>query len=468
MIEAPDPWPGNPPFPGRESQNENVDEFRGFDRLVDAGSKTAFMPAIDIAIQPPLPHALPLLRAAFLSGCLLSSSGASAQIARVEEPGPIRGPEISRPALPGPRVFEARPGPWGRLRCSYVYLEAPAQLLENFPLPSLSPRWTFPAAMAEALPKFLADTGLPQALTDFLLADGNAVRESGWIHLIPPPAELEEIAPETRAVIYAELSKYPENEYHANPVLITTSTVDEWYTGSALRPELIARIKKLSYRRGHTIAFSDIPLLLNFAESDSEARSIFKAATRTRTIMVRLILDETANARSIVDYWTLGIGLRRKDIEPLIHSIMETNGAEDLGISHLLPPLARKLLYTYPGPELAKHGIMPDCHWTSLNFFHYEPHEYLLDARLATSKVLEQFLPVEEPYRYGDILFFLDKTTEDAFHSCIYLADDLVYTKNGRNILAPWVIMRMEDLDKIYLYQGNGSIQGYRRKDAAD
>jgi hypothetical protein len=64
-------------------------------------------------------------------------------------------------------------------------------------------------------------------------------------------------------------------------------------------------------------------------------------------------------------------------------------------------------------------------------------------------------------------LFFLDNTTGDAFHSCVHLADNIVYTKNGRNILSPWVIMRLEDVKKVYLYKGNGRVQGFRRKDIA-
>jgi hypothetical protein len=113
---------------------------------------------------------------------------------------------------------------------------------------------------------------------------------------------------------------------------------------------------------------------------------------------------------------------------------------------------------------MGRQGILPDCHWTSLNFFNYDPHEYLLDSRLATSAVLEKFALVEPPYKYGDILFFLNKDSGDAYHSCVYLADNLVFTKNGRNILSPWLIMKREDVEKIYLYRGDGRIQGFRKK----
>jgi len=35
------------------------------------------------------------------------------------------------------------------------------------------------------------------------------------------------------------------------------------------------------------------------------------------------------------------------------------------------------------------------------------------------------------------------------------------------NLLSPWVIMRLDDVKKIYLYKGNGRVQGFRRKDIA-
>ncbi|MEZ5387714.1 MAG: hypothetical protein R3F13_19575 [Prosthecobacter sp.] len=396
---------------------------------------------------------------------LLTPGGAHAQITRAENLNLILGPgSASPPVVERPTVHECAPGPWGNLRYVYVYLEAPYQLIENFPLPSTTPSWAFETQRLSELPKLFADAGLSQALIDYLVAEKNIVRDRDTIYLHPPLAELEEMSPAARTVIYPQLAKHPANAYHADPVIITSPSIEEWYATSKLRPEIIAKIKKLSYVRNNTNVFSDVSLLLNYAQSDTEARAIFKACTRTRTIMVRLHLDKNSNSEEILRYWSLGLGLRRKDIEPLLDSIIETNGIEDISLSHLLPPLARKLIYTYPGAELARHGTLPDCHWTSLNFFNYEPHEYLLDVSLATSRVLEQFTQVEKPYQYGDILFFLDDTTGDAFHSCVYLADDLVYTKNGRNILSPWVIMKIEDVQKIYLYRGEGTVQAFRAR----
>jgi hypothetical protein len=366
--------------------------------------------------------------------------------------------------LSPPNVFYANPGPWGRLRCAFIYLEAPKNLLENFPLPATKPKWVFPQTFKEALPAFLQKAGLSEAMVSALLDPKTVVTVDGNLYLFPRLPDLEAITPESRTIIYTELSKYTENEFHVDPVLIIGQETKEWYRTSKLRPEIITKIEQLSYKRGETTAFSDISLLLNYARSDSEAKDIFKAMTRTRCIMVKIEADHNTNVQELVNYWTLGLGLRRKDVEPLVQSIIDTDGIEALPLSHMLPALVRKLIYTYPGLDMAKHGILPDCHWTSLNFFNYDAHDYLLDSRLATSAVLENFDPIEPPYKYGDLLFFLSNTTGDAYHSCVHLADNLVFTKNGRNLLSPWVLMRLEDVKKVYLYRGDGHVQGFRRK----
>ena len=363
-----------------------------------------------------------------------------------------------------PNVFYANPGPWGTLRCAYIYLEAPKHLMDNFPLPNSRPRWIFPENQKEMMIGLLKNAGFSDAAISALLDPKTASITGGNIYVFPTLPDIEALTPENRSLIYTALSKFPENEFHVDPVLIIGQEVKDWYRTSKLRPEIIAIIEKLSYKRGETTAFSDISVLLNYAQTDAEAKSIFKAMTRTRSIMVKIEVDHNTNIEELVNYWTLGMGLRRKDVEPLVQSIIDTDGIEALPLSHMLPALVRKLLYTYPGMDLAKNGTFPDCHWTSLNFFNYDAHEYLLDSRLATNSVLENFTPVEPPYQYGDVLFFLSNATGDAYHSCVHLADNLVYTKNGRNLLSPWLIMKLDDVKKIYLYRGDGRVQGFRRK----
>ncbi len=365
-----------------------------------------------------------------------------------------------------PAVGRLLDGAWGRLQAVPIFLEAPPSMVDSYPLPNSMPRWSFPEAEAARLPLFFSSIGLPVSLINTLNQTGTQVKEGGWIHLFPPVNAVASLDREVRARLYTQLGKFEVNEFHHDPVLILADTVDEWYKSSKLRPEIISTITQLSYRRGDTWAFSDLPIVLGLAKSETEAREIFKAFTRTRTYLVKLNVTPELDVEAVRTYWSIGgKSFRLKALDPLLNSIQETGHTVDLDLVHIIPALPRKLIYNYPHPSFFAQGILPDCHWTSLNFFNYDPHEYLLDSRLATNRVLEDFVPVEPPYTYGDILFFLRNEDGDAFHSCLFLADDLVFTKNGRNQLSPWIISTIEDVSRVYLSITPGRIQAYRRKD---
>jgi hypothetical protein len=99
----------------------------------------------------------------------------------------------------------------------------------------------------------------------------------------------------------------------------------------------------------------------------------------------------------------------------------------------------------------------------SLNFSRYDPldrwrtddHGVQLEnyARIAAG----------EPYRYGDVLF-CGWQPGNAIHSCVYLADDIVYTKNGRSV-QPWVLMKLDEVVAFYamFYQPQIAATGARR-----
>ncbi len=389
--------------------------------------------------------------------CLHASGTALAQ------EDPPTAPAAKSATTPSPRVLE---GPFGKLQTVPIFLEAPTSMVESYPLPNTVPRWSFPESEAARLPLFFSSIGLPASLINSLSQPSLQIREGGWIHMFPAAAAVSDLDHEVRAKLYTQLGKFEVNEFHHDPVLILADTVAEWYKSSSLRPEIISAIEQLSYRRGGTWAFSDLSIVLGLAKSETEAREIFKAFTRTRTYLIKFAVSPDLDVNVVRTYWSIGgKSFRLKALDPLLNSIKETGQTVDLDIVHMIPPLPRKLIYNYPAPSYANKGILPDCHWTSLNFFNYEPHEYLLDPRLATNHVLEDYVPVEPPYSYGDILFFLRNEDGDAFHSCLFLAEDLVFTKNGRNQLAPWIISTIEDVSRVYLSITPGRIQGYRRKD---
>ena len=147
----------------------------------------------------------------------------------------------------------------------------------------------------------------------------------------------------------------------------------------------------------------------------------------------------------------------------MLLSLVGNCPADGIDLLHILPPTARKLMNTYPSETLLMHGRMPDCHWSSLNFFNHEPREYFLNTRLAAYHVIERYEKVAAPYRYGDVLVF-SQPNGDAYHSCVHLAGDLVFTKNGENAATPWIMTQLRDLQSVYVEGKGNSIVAYRQR----
>lgn len=363
---------------------------------------------------------------------------------------------------PNAQVFDCKPGPWGKVQWHYLYMEAPEWIVEDYPTPNTQPTWTFPGAKPDKLKAFLIQAGVASEKVEQWMSDRRSVtRGPEAVTLFPSLSDIEALSSGTRSIIYQELARSPQNEFYANPVNIPDRSVAEWLGRRKVRPEIREVLEKLSYLRGDILCFSDVPALLSRAVDTEEVTDLVKLCTRTRGIMAYIQVDSTDDLDALTTYWSAGY--RRKDVLPMLESISQLPGGGRMGFSHLLPAMPRKLIYTYPTMDMAVTGRMPDCHWTTLNFFNFLPKNVFLDLRLATTRVIKGYEKVQAPYNFGDALIFLNKAG-DAIHSCTYLCDDLVYTKNGESLTAPWVISRISDVERIYNHLELGGIQAYRRK----
>lgn len=370
--------------------------------------------------------------------------------------------EATPSSAPSPAIV-SKSGRWGEIEYFHAYLEAPDSLMQRFPLPSTITRWAFPRMEVMELSELLKSHHLAEATVLELLSNPATVKEGEWIYLFPTISILNSLTRESRASLYTYLGTFAANTYCQNPLYFPGGSIEDWAKDTDLAADVVALIKRWSYSRNGMLAFSDIPALLGGMPGEEKARSMFGQLTRTRTIMPRLVVTETSDIPAIVEYWTTGLNLRRKDLEPMLRSVQRNQGRY-MDLAHLLPAFARKLLFTYPGVEMITQGLLPDCHWTTLNFFGYEPQNYYLTQMAATSAVLENFERIEPPFRFGDVIMFLTPG-EGAVHSCNYIAADLVFTKNGRTPAMPWMFMEFDDLKRIYdVRDGGNRIQGFRHK----
>jgi hypothetical protein len=361
-----------------------------------------------------------------------------------------------------PVTYQCQPGPWGRIEYQTIYLSAPAAFIEQFPMPNVQPSWIFPSSTPESVRAFLLQSGLDADTTQRLLADPNAHRDAeGVFTIYPSVADLEALKPEVRVAIYHELAKSPLNTFYNAPVCIPADSFEEWLRTANFPPEVNDTIRKLIYRDGSAVLFSDFRAVISHAGSDNEARRWVQALTRVRAVLAELHVDSTDDLNALKRYWSADF--HRKDSLPMLEAAAQMPGGGKLDLIHLFPPLPRRLVYSYTTPDIERTGQTPNCHWTSLNFFNYTRQNIYLDLKLASSQVLEDYEQVPVANTFGDVLFFVDDKGS-AFHSCVFIADNLVYTKNGENIMMPWILTRLDDVKQIYLRTPGAKIIVYRHR----
>jgi hypothetical protein len=150
----------------------------------------------------------------------------------------------------------------------------------------------------------------------------------------------------------------------------------------------------------------------------------------------------------------------------MLDSLSRVPGGTSIDITHFLPSFARQRIYTYPFPSLAGDFTKQDCHWTSLNFFNSTPDDRFTVPAYTKSVVESQFEVIQDAPRFGDMMVIFTGETE-IVHSAIYIADDIVFTKNGGMAVHPWMFMKLETMlerySSVYLESGKLPYRFLRR-----
>lgn len=360
-------------------------------------------------------------------------------------------------------IFHARPGPWGDLDYFTVYLEASASMLKSMDFQTYDTTWKFVKWTDDQVAKLFESAKIAEPFKAELLDRTKWRRDSEGVTVIPSREAVLGLGNDTRAAIYQVLGRWEENPFHHEPAIIAGHDVREWLKRAQLPEEILTSIERTVYQRGRNLVFADMPLVLRMVSSEAERLRIRKALSRTPTLVVKLRLNPNTDIAKIAEYW--GGYTKSKDVEPFLESISNNPAVSVIDIIHMLPTGVRRLLYTYPGQNHGRTGYYPDCHWTSLNFANFEPLARLADSAMATAYTLENYTRITGgTYQYGDVLFFMDGASGNAIHSCVFIADDIVYTKNGRSPTQPWVLMKLDDVVSVYSMFYQTQIACYRRK----
>ena len=357
-------------------------------------------------------------------------------------------------------VWNVKSGPWGELVVRTVYLEPPENLLAIVAKPTTVTRWTFEQTTEKSVREVLLHLGVPEAVVARLVSPTQMVASGNNVVLLPSVEDLVALSVPVRSALYAELAKSSANEYQRDPVFILGGDVEDWLSGCDMTKPQQDLMRKLLWKRGSAMVFSDIQALLTLAKGSEEVAAVFRTITRVRSLIVELKLPLKGGRETFIDYWSAGS--LNAERAPFLSAVTRRRAPQLIDVTQFLPTLARRRVYTFPTAAMGLKGRLPDCHWTSLNFFEEEPKDLFLDSGKASEHLLSAYVAVDAPYKFGDVLCFLDRG--EGLHTCVQIADDIVLTKNGDSILAPWTLMQLKDVDEIYRRTPDTRVQGYRLK----
>lgn len=356
-------------------------------------------------------------------------------------------------------TFDLAPGPWGILTAQPILIEAPTSMLStDFRLGD--GLWYFRAETSDKVASILKSSGLTDAQVSKLMTGVHASSAHPGLFEVAPPEDLVlSLSPGVRSNLYGRLVEIPENFAQAEPFRTTDLHESDWIQ-EPLPPEVIKKVKDLFWRRGKSVLFSDYNLVAAGISDPKTKLELLKQLTRKATMVIRIHVPPGGDVEALVSYW--GTNGRQEKVRPILSALSRAGGGE-LGLSNLLPAFARQRLYRYADP-LPGTELSPDCHWTSFNFFKQGTPDDSLQGVPGVERALrENYQAVNGDPTFGDVILLL-RPDGSAIHSAVYIADRIVYTKNGPSLAAPYVFSTMDDMLAFYPSNEQISLSYFRRR----
>lgn len=360
------------------------------------------------------------------------------------------------------QVSIAPDGPWGNLEFFEVPLEFPTEILTNFAIPSQYVEWVFQAATHEEMDSNLLLAGLTPAEISATFSGCTILQDEDILRVYPTDEAVLSMPLETRTKLYRLLSQYNLNRFYRRPVYINQQNLSDWFRASDVERDSITDVSMLAYPtpNGQGFYLSDVAYTLRRATSALEERELLQGLLRSSGLIVRLRLSRESLTPGIADYWTAGY--KNKAVMPLLESVVTQNDGSSIDIAHLIPALPRQYLNQFPDTQDGAEGRLPDWFWTCYNFFRSSPRAVYADSPDRERLILKEFEPAMPLNQFGDLLLL--NSGGRIIHGCIYIAADIVYTKNSSDIYSPWIFMRIQDVIGYHDVLGDVTISTFRKR----
>ena len=337
--------------------------------------------------------------------------------------------------------------PWGNLEFQNITMERPPEFVPELPAMALEPRWFFGNWAPSQIQALLSSSDLTETQRHALL-DTQRWQSStnGW-SIAPGTNVAWSLSRKARQQIYTTLAQFPENNPQCVPYRFPLAHEEEWLANSGLASNTLSLTRSLIYRRGQSACFSDVEIL-SVLPSEAERHRLIRTLSRFPAVFVNLRVDSNTVLEPIIQFWEQT--RPRQDTQPFLESLARLPGSPTINIAYFLPPFARIRMYTYPEGKLDNQNSGQDCFWTAMNFFNRRIDRRLSDPQKRMQILKTGYTEIKGHPNIGDIILLLDKD-QIPIHACVYIAEDVVFTKNGGTRLSPWLLMKISDMLSYYM-----------------
>jgi len=241
----------------------------------------------------------------------------------------------------------AGPGPWGQLEYTPIIIAPPLEYVSEISLDfSGAPEWHFPNIYLNGLSALCEEIGLSRPLGAKLVSMAKPAKSFRGLSIHPPKQFVMDLSGKDRSALYAVLCQYPQNFDQRNQFAFRGASPDEWFAGSMVSAATRKIVEPLIYRRGEFMYFADLRIILDSIAPKKELHHLLKTLRREATFLIHLKVSDKSDIEALVNYW--GRSGRVQEVRPIIESMARSGGDKAINITYLLPPLARRRLYTYP------------------------------------------------------------------------------------------------------------------------
>jgi len=327
-----------------------------------------------------------------------------------------------------------------------IPLEEPLDRLPDTDHPLGATRWYFPHYTPEQLRSLLKSCKATHEIDSLLDSSQWTIPEDGIV-IHPDPEVVLNLDRRSRESIYGVLARSHENRSQCDPFRFRPEKFGDWCNSTGLGPEQLSLFRKLTYMRGGSVCFCDGPVLQHFLER-GDFKCMVRALYGERTFLMRLVIKRESDIDGIIQYWSKG-GSHVEDLRPLFRSMAKVPGGTSINVSVLLPTFARTRLYRFAHHGRSNLATNENCFWTAMNFFRDTPDPRFVNPQYTKAVLASEYSTVSEAPTYGDLILLTDSEGHP-LHLSVYLADSVVFTKNGGDDLQPWVLMKIPDMRAYY------------------